>query len=56
MDAKLSKPVQFLNAAVPDGAGLLDQIVGAFPSNAFEVVDILYTLSNVVTAVFIVNC
>jgi hypothetical protein len=45
-----------LNASVPDGVGLLDQSVGALPSKAFDVVDILYTLSNIVTEVFAVNC
>ena len=56
IDAKLSKPVQFLNAAVPEGVGFLNQSVGALPSKALDVVDILYTLSNEVTDVFAVNC
>ena len=37
IDAKLVNPVQFLNAPVPKGVGVLVQIVGAVPLILFVV-------------------
>ena len=41
IDAKFDKPVQFKNAPVPVGVGVLLHIVGAVPVSAFDVVVIL---------------
>ena len=41
IEAKFDKPVQFLNAAVPNGKGVLFHNSGAVPVNAFATVDIL---------------
>jgi len=40
IDAKLVNPLQFLNAPVPKGVGVLNQIVGAVPLILF-VVDVI---------------
>jgi hypothetical protein len=56
IDAKFDKPVQLLNASVPDGVGILFQSSGAVPVSEFIVELILYTLLKIVTLVLNVNC